>query len=153
MVPYITSLSALGAVGFLYGLFTHVELLTLHQYLYVLIWSAGLHFIYKEKWNNAIVTSAIVIFLVFIITNLTDFYITRNYDLSVPSDFCRYMASNLLGAPVITVFIAALLKRGKVSEAYRIFLSDEHEKRGWRVLILLLPFIHNAMIYFVNEYK
>ncbi len=154
MVPYVMFLSALGAVQYLHGMFAHVGLNTLNQYLYILIWCAGLRFIYNEKWKNAIVTSALDIFLVFIIIeNFTGFYLTRNYDLSVASDFWKYIASEVLQAPLITVFIAAILKRGKVGEAYRIFLSEEHEKRGWRILILLLPVIHSAMIYFVNEYK
>lgn len=154
LVPYVVFLSALGAVQYLHGMFAHVGLSILNQYLYILIWCAGLRFIYNEKWKNAIVTSAVDIFLVFIIIeNFTGFYITRNYDLSVASDFWKYIASEILQAPLITVLIAAILKRGKVSEAYRIFLSEDHGKRGWRVLILLLPAIHSAMIYFVNEFK
>lgn len=153
MIPYVTFLSALGAVQFLYGMFANLGLYILNQYLYILIWCAGLRFIYNEKWKNAIVTSAVDIFLVFIIENFLSFYLTRNYDLTVASDFWRYIVSEVLEAPLITILIVAIFKHGKVSEAYGTFLSGEHENKKWRILILLLPAIQNVMIYFVNEYK
>ena len=153
LLPYNVFLAAFGAVEFLSGIFAHVGLLILHQYLYILVWCAGIRYIYKENWKNAIVTSAVVMFLVFIMEDFTGFFVTQNYDLSVASDLHRYIVLEVLGAMAITVCAAGILRHGRVNEIYSTFLYGECGRKGWRVLLLLLPVIQNTMIYLVNEKK
>ena len=153
MVPFGIILAAFGTVEYLNGLFAHVQLLILHNYLNALVWCVGIWYIFKEKWKNAAVTSTVIIFLAIIMEDLAGFFVSDNFDLTKASDLFGYLAVNLLGIPVVAVCFAAILRRVKVCEVYTAFLYEKQRRKAWRILILLLPALHILLIYLVNEKK
>lgn len=152
-IPLGVFLAAFGAAEHLSGMFTHTEFLILHQYVYIIVWCAGIHYIFREKWKNAVVTSTIVVFLIFILDDFAGLFITRNFDLTVTSDLLGYMGVHWLGGLIGTMCLAWILKLEKISVVYCSVLYEEYVGKGWKVWILLFPVIQNLILYWVNEKK
>lgn len=150
-IPFGVLLAAFGAVEHLSGIFTHIWGTILHQYVYVIVWCAGIHYLFKEKWKNAAVTSTVVVFLIFVLEDFAGLFVTRNFDLTVASDLLGYMGVSWLGSLAATLCLAWILRHKKISEVYSPFLSEEYGRKGWQIWLLLLPAIQSIIIYWVNE--
>lgn len=151
VIPFGVFLAAFGAVEHLSGMFTHLGFLILHYYVNVIVWCAGIRYIFKEKWKNAAVTSSITVFLIFVSEDFAALFITQNFDLTVASGLLGYMGVAWLGNLVASICLTWILRYQKISEVYSTFLYEEYGRKGWRICILLLPAIQHSIVYWINE--
>lgn len=100
-IPYSVILILPGDFFYLWGLFDSLLIQLVNMYLEVAACMLLLKAAYREEWKDTPVTASTVVFLFWLLDDMEGFFLTDNYDLSVPGDLAAYMTVNCLAILVL----------------------------------------------------
>lgn len=136
---------------FYYGFFRRQAMLVLYYYILAGIWAVWIRFVYKARWRDSIVISAVAEFFYICAENMTGFITLHNYDLTVPWELICYVAVDWFGGAIAAGVMVLLLKHTGIDQMLPYFLYDAGKKKWWRAAAFLLPGLPLVSIYLVNE--
>lgn len=151
LLPYSLLLILPSSVFYLHDLFGEVSALLALSLLETAGWTVTLRAAWKKSWQWSLITGAMVVFLYGITDEMGGFFLTRNFDLKNPAGLAAYMGSSILGILFFGSLVAMLLAKCRLSEAYNGFLEQETSFRGWKAVIILLPYLKILCVEAVNE--
>lgn len=136
-----------------YGFLQMQAMLVLYYYMLVGVWTIWVYLIYKVRWRDAVVISALVEFFYTCAEDMTGFITSHNYDLSVFTELIRYVILDWFGTAIIVIVMILFLKHAGIDQVFQYFLYETGKKQWWRGVVLLLPGLQLLSIYLVNEKK
>ena len=139
LIPYILFVAIPATWLFLQDLVGYFGAFILETYLEVTGWALAMKHIYRVRWGSAFATAALTVFLYGTFQELTGFFLTGNYDLTVPGDLAAYMTGECIGVLIPAVFVVWFIIRSRLFEEYAGFLSEDSGGKTGKILLFLIP--------------
>ena len=152
LIPYILFVAIPATWLFLQDLVGYFGAFILETYLEVTGWAMAMKHIYRVRWGSAFATAALTVFLYGTFQELTGFFLTGNYDLTVPGDLAAYMTGECIGVLIPAVFVVWFIIRSRLFEEYAGFLSEDSGGKTGKILLFLIPAARNLAVEISNEH-
>ena len=152
LIPYILFVAIPATWLFIQDMGGYFGAFILETYLEVTGWALAMKHIYRVRWGSAFATAALTVFLYGTFQELTGFFLTGNYDLTVPGDLAAYMTGECIGVLVPAIFVVWFIIRSRLFEEYSGFLSEDSGGKTGKILLFLIPAARNLAVEISNEH-
>ncbi len=151
IVVYELFISLVASSFFYYGFVQVQVMFVLYNYMLVGIWTIWIRFVYRARWRDSIVISAVAEFFYICAEHMTGFITPHNYDLTVFWELICYVINDWFGGAIAVAVMILLLKHMRIDQVLQYFLYDAGKKKWWRAAAFLLPGLPLVSIYLANE--
>ena len=152
LIPYILFVAIPATWLFIQDMGGYFGAFILETYLEVTGWALAMKHSYRVRWGSAFATAALTVFLYGTFQELTGFFLTGNYDLTVPGDLAAYMTGECIGVLVPAIFVVWFIIRSRLFEEYSGFLSEDSGGKTGKILLFLIPAARNLAVEISNEH-
>lgn len=114
IVVYELFISLVASSFFYYGFVQVQVMFVLYNYMLVGIWTIWIRFVYRARWRDSIVISAVAEFFYICAEHMTGFITPHNYDLTVFWELICYVINDWFGGAIAVAVMILLLKHMRI---------------------------------------